>query len=396
MARLAVASPRLERKLKLSRPVEPITPPATSGFRDLSKRRRRLYTGLAAALVLLLALIVTELLLRAFNPLGLKQRASWHFLLWEGLRPSADPECVWEHVPGYQRRLVGYRVKINALGFRGEELAADKPAQTFRLLAVGDSMTFGMSGEQNDCYPAQLRRMLREQTPQRQWEVVNAGVIGYTTLQEEALLRKLLPRLQPDLVVLWWMHNDLNLTGAANPAPQREELIELIGVRPRTAYRHLLHAAYEALPCTMALVRTAVLARHEGDTSYFRFSPEQNPAGWTANRQSLYRIIALCESSRTPLLIYSFGRYAELNEICRTTQTPYATSVEKAGREHLKTYALAVMDQHFNREGNTRVARTILAAIARHKLAPVSIVAGAARAGRSQNDSPGDSAAGSN
>ena len=62
---------------------------------------------------------------------------------------------------------------------------------------------------------------------------------------------------------------------------------------------------------------------------------------------------------------------AELAEICRSTQTPYAASVEKAGGEHLEAFAVAPVDPHFNRKGHALVARTIFKALKFEGLAPL-------------------------
>ena len=314
-----------------------------------------------------LALACTELALRLFNPLGLRERASWHFLLWEGLQPSSDPELVWEHRPGYARQLVGYDVQINSLGFRSDEINVPKDPGTWRMLAIGDSMTFGMSGAQDDAYPQQLQSLLRTAHPGSSIEVINAGVLGYTTLQEETLVRRREPQLKPDLSVVWWFHNDVQLTGTANPEDQAAELRNLIGIVPHTPARHALHAFYELLPCTMALLRASTVGRQARDQSHFQFDPAANSAGWEANLASLRRMIEFHRQENCPLLVYSFGRYAPIAELCRETDSPYVTTVERAGREHETAYAVASTDPHFNRAGNARVAQSIFEWIELHQ-----------------------------
>lgn len=327
--------------------------------------RGRIAKRLAAlAFSLFLAMAVAEIGLRIFNPAGVKERASWHFLLWEGIAPSDNPELVWEHIPGYRRRLVGYDVAINSLGFRGEEIEETKPEGTFRILAVGDSMTFGMSCDQLDIYPEQIQRMLRDRYPERPVEFINAGVLAYTTLQEEALVREWVPRLDPDLVVLWWFHNDTVLTGAANPASRDEQLRTLLGWKRRTFKRRVLHAAYVLAPCTVALVRAATVGRSDNaNPTYFAFNPVDDHPGWVANRASLERMIEFCTEREVPLLVYSFGRYEAVSNICDSNGVKYVTSVDRAGREHEEQFAVSSVDPHFNREGNAQVARTVFEAI---------------------------------
>ena len=325
----------------------------------LTKKKKFLFGFIAFVIISIICLFIFELSLRILNPLGVKQRASWHFLLWEGIQKSDNEEKVWEHVRDYKRNLVGYQVAINSLGLRGDELPKTKAKNSFRILALGDSMTFGMSGKQNSCYPAQLQEMLSGKYPDNNMQVVNAGVLAYTTLQEEALLRELLPAVEPDLVILWWFHNDLYLTGASNHESQVEELRNQIGLKPKTWKRKILHVGYEIFPCTMALIRTLAIAFNEGDQTHFQFDPNSNPEGWKANQESLRRIVSMLKEKQIPIIIYTFGKYDEIEELCKRHDIPNVTSVETAGKLHEEKYAVHKADPHFNHEGNKLVAKTL-------------------------------------
>ena len=158
-----------------------------------SKRRKIAFIVFSVFFALLIALFISEIILRCFNPVGLRERASWHFLLWDCMQASRNEELVWEHKPGAQKDLIGYHVRINRSGFRGRELRRGSPDEFWRLLALGDSMTFGMSGSEADSYPAQLESMIESSYSEISPEIVNAGVLGYTTLQEEALLKPIFP-----------------------------------------------------------------------------------------------------------------------------------------------------------------------------------------------------------
>lgn len=333
--------------------------PDGSTNEPLSVRRRLLFSIIIIVLTLIAAVLVLEFVLSWWNPLGLKERASWHYLLWEGIRPSANPEMVWEHVPDYAGKLTGYSVRINSLGLRGEELSKVKPHMGVRILALGDSMTFGMSGEQEDCYPAQLQKLLRSRFPVRPTEVANAGILGYTTLQEEAILKQLYPGLRPDIVILFWFHNDVVLTGRASKLSQQEQMRTLLGFKTRNTKTKLVHACYEIVPCLTALVRTCYVGFGERDNTYFQFDPRSSPAGWMANAASLRRIISYLQTAGTPLILYSFSNYREIEEIAKDTNTTYIFSLSKAGRAEEERYAVSNYDSHFTREGNSVVARTI-------------------------------------
>jgi lysophospholipase L1-like esterase len=91
----------------------------------------------------------------------------------------------------------------NSLGLRGAELPARKPAGRMRVLVLGDSMTYGLGVEDDETFSARLEHL------DPRLEVLNAGVPGYSTAEELLLLQELGPRLQPDLVLLMFLPNDI-------------------------------------------------------------------------------------------------------------------------------------------------------------------------------------------
>lgn len=103
------------------------------------------------------------------------------------------------------------RTRHNALGFRGAELASEKPRGSLRVVCMGESSTYCTGiADDRDTYPARLQEALAAALPDRAIEVVNAGIGGYTTA--ENVLRCLFDvvPLQPDLVVYYYTHNDVH------------------------------------------------------------------------------------------------------------------------------------------------------------------------------------------
>ena len=67
-------------------------------------------------------------------------------------------------------------IETSSLGFRDREMAVDKPSGVFRILALGDSFTFGVGVEGNQAYPKVLETLLnRSGGLGRRVEVINAG-----------------------------------------------------------------------------------------------------------------------------------------------------------------------------------------------------------------------------
>jgi lysophospholipase L1-like esterase len=79
-----------------------------------------------------------------------------------------------------------------------------------RVLALGDSCTFGRGVEDGEAWPARLEARLR--AAGQDAAVQNAGVPGYGTTQERGLLRRLAPRVRPTHVVVVWLPNDAHET----------------------------------------------------------------------------------------------------------------------------------------------------------------------------------------
>lgn len=111
--------------------------------------------------------------------------------------------------PHYDGWFAGVPVRTNALGMRAaREVPAQKSPRTFRILVLGDSVTFGHGSVHT--YPDLLQGLLARWRPDVDWEVWNAGVPGYNTSQELAHLRDLGPVVDPDLVIVGFFDNDLS------------------------------------------------------------------------------------------------------------------------------------------------------------------------------------------
>jgi lysophospholipase L1-like esterase len=101
-------------------------------------------------------------------------------------------------------------VTINSQGFRGRPAASPKPEGQYRIVFIGDSVTFGRGVNDDETFPARAEALLRERFPHMAVDVINAGVDGYNTRQAVGRLRRLLPDLQPDLVLLGFYSNDVS------------------------------------------------------------------------------------------------------------------------------------------------------------------------------------------
>lgn len=118
--------------------------------------------------------------------------------------------------PGYQRHAQGVSITINTLGFRGDEIAVEKPPRTIRIAAVGASTTFCAEVSRDEAtWPSQLQQRLRVAHPDIGIEVINAGVPGYGVAESHRnLIGRVLP-LNPDIVIYYEANNDLAVDSRA-------------------------------------------------------------------------------------------------------------------------------------------------------------------------------------
>lgn len=92
--------------------------------------------------------------------------------------------------------------------FRTLHALARRPPRTFRVLAVGDSYTFGFGVADHESLPAQLQRTLNRSLGTPFVEVLNAGRPGMNLIEEWAFLRQLGSWLEYDFLLLCLSSDD--------------------------------------------------------------------------------------------------------------------------------------------------------------------------------------------
>ncbi len=112
-----------------------------------------------------------------------------------------DDLLFWRMKPGHQP---DFR-RVNELGLLNGPIEIPKPAGVYRILCLGDSCT--AMGPVD--YPMILhRRLSAVARPDRRFEVINAGVYAYTSLQGLRLFRERLANVEADLVTIYYGWND--------------------------------------------------------------------------------------------------------------------------------------------------------------------------------------------
>lgn len=153
---------------------------------------------------LVLIILISEALLRVAYPFYSNYNTeSWRYAS-ESKQVSDSKQLGHEHVPNKTNQLYGVEIKTNSYGFRADkEYSTEKPDSIKRVLVLGDSITMGWGVSYNETYPAVLGSLLNSS-----FEVINAGVGNYNSLNELAALKKFM-HLNPDIIILGFYINDI-------------------------------------------------------------------------------------------------------------------------------------------------------------------------------------------
>jgi lysophospholipase L1-like esterase len=127
------------------------------------------------------------------------------------IRLSANPRIIYELKPELSVLYRNRMLTTNSAGFRSPELPTAKATGAVRIVGIGDSYMFGLGVGDDENYLAVLGELLNEFHQEPQFEVVNGAVPGYNTVMEVATLEEKGLAYRPDIVIIEFVGNDLNL-----------------------------------------------------------------------------------------------------------------------------------------------------------------------------------------
>jgi len=139
---------------------------------------------------LLFAIAILEIFLRIYlkDDYGVPTHRNWQF------------RRNWEEKFG----------DLNSLGHRDHEFSVKKPPKTFRILAIGDSLTYG-DGIKNvdDIFTEILEKKLNDDNNELQYEVLNVSKKGWDVKQYLSALKNPGLSYEPDIVMIGFFFNDI-------------------------------------------------------------------------------------------------------------------------------------------------------------------------------------------
>tara|TARA_B110000444_G_scaffold247965_1_gene271259 strand:- start:456 stop:1619 length:1164 start_codon:yes stop_codon:yes gene_type:complete len=154
------------------------------------------------AVVFFLLFVVFELSIRLISPQNLRvdpenSHVSFDF--------TFRPKPGFSEVVQRTERVV--RWDINSRGLRDNEIAYEKPSDTFRILGLGDSFTFGFHVEQEETFLHQLELLLNQQDVLastlglERFQTINMGVGGHGMVAAQHMLQQEGLKYSPDMIL---------------------------------------------------------------------------------------------------------------------------------------------------------------------------------------------------
>ncbi len=272
--------------------------------------------GLRLVVVFLSAMVPIgglELYLRAARPgsVGTMNAAAF-------TRVSLSPGQMTELIPGAENpHFLGGGVRVNEHGFRGPSFALAKPPGTTRVLAIGDSVTFGFGVPEERAFPSLLAASLSRGNGSR-IEVINAGLPGAGLPYYFHASKRLCASVDPDLILVSLVLNDIlvyppevmedrPMPGARGPADPAGW-----GGTLRGSY------AYTAGFQTLKSVLYAVHILDLDDSPGYRFVPLEEPTdelelAWASSLGILDQTLAAGAHCGVPVVIAVFPLEVQLS-----------------------------------------------------------------------------------
>jgi lysophospholipase L1-like esterase len=132
------------------------------------------------------------------------------------IRQVSNNTIPWEWIPNCEEFYCGWfvsipptKIKINSDGFRDYEYKIEKPPNNYRIIALGDSFTFGAGVELEDSWPKILEKKLNELNNGIHYEVLNFGIPGYNVYDQVEFFKIKGVKYNPELVIFTFLGNDI-------------------------------------------------------------------------------------------------------------------------------------------------------------------------------------------
>ncbi len=212
---------------------------------------------------------------------------------------------------------------INSKGIRDREFEIPKPDDVFRIIVLGDSVTFGTEYPIELTYPKVLEKLLNKKNgTKRRYEVLNTGVCSYNAVQKFLFLKNKLLDYEPDLVIFQFLNDDYYRNAVVLPgdkALKQKDVFLSLGEYFSANFPKLLMLPYSL---------DRFLIRHL--------------ASYRVVNKMLYDRLSVDNPERFPAQGYRFAAYTDLDESMRVNKAVFEKFFELSKKHGFRLYLLLV------------------------------------------------------
>lgn len=306
----------------------------------------------------------------------------------EGWAQTGRPDNQWRSVPTQNAAMtytiqpnsdfvtLGVPFRTNEYGFRDRPVTPKSP-DVFRILCVGDSVTFGTGVKNEETFPNLLESFLVQHAPPgKTVDVINAGISAYNVRNIRGAVEEYTAGFQADVVVYTFVENDLDDSVSVGPngwlmaldtfkqpdEPFVSDDFPAVWLMRRAdaGKNGFIDRVFSMFDNQLAMVSQTPPPLLLGDHA-------EAKARWANFEAELRRMNEVCRASGVPLLVYSFGMANHSEPIvqrvasaCGRIGLPHASTLPIFDQAtYMKTHSLGY-DPHCNTKGHQMMADRLL------------------------------------
>lgn len=284
---------------------------------------------------------------------------------------------------GYEK---GAYVKISSQGLRDHEYPLQKPPNTYRIIVLGDSTTFGTGVQMEERYPKRLEGLLDAGSSRQRYEVLNFGIPGAETHHEVATFEQKALAYKPDLLILGYFLNDIVPPFEATVLNDGSAAAKTLG-SAKTQLKKLFAVRFllEKVDLAFNLERTVLAREERTTTSYSQHIIGMYSTGdyWEGNRRRLLQLVRLSRENNARILVTvlpfetqvrststsALRPQSILRDFGEAEQIPVVDLIPALSRASGKLYVDGD-NIHLNAKGHSVAADAILEALRAQRLLP--------------------------
>lgn len=225
---------------------------------------------------------------------------------------EAHPWLVAAPKSGTSGILEGLKITHNSYGTRGSEFKVQKDPNTIRIVTLGGSSTYCVGVSDGDTWPYKLQKELGDK-----YEVINFGVMGYTTAENVIQTALLISDLQPDIAIYYEGWNDARNTHVIQSKPDYSEF--------HGKSQYYSHALFEYIGENRSVLGLVVKKNLKRFRNPYNYTPPQGTdnkftaladrRGLEIYRRNLNLLVAICRELKIrPIFVPQVMNYEYLEK----------------------------------------------------------------------------------